>query len=191
MFPNFRVFEQSESVLLAQLSMISSKEDLPAPPPRKADGPVADLADKIEALLKTGKATTCSQAMELLAKSDPALIDRAHEFKQAVAAPVTKTAEQNYRQAILTAKQRYNLSPEAAQQFINRSRPDLREKFVAEHNERHAGSMIGKPMSASRAYWNAVQTAQREKQLSQSDAMKFVNRHHAALRQAMVAEVNG
>ncbi len=192
MFPNFRVFDNSENVLLAQLQMINSKEDQqPAPAVRASSGPMADLADKIEAELKAGRATTCSEALANIAKTSPHVIDRAHDFKQAVEGAVTRTAEQKYFAAIAEAERSRRLTREDAQSFVNRTQPALREQFVAEHNSRHAGSMVGKPIPASRAYWNKVQETAQAKGLSQAEAMRYVNTHFADLREAMVKEVNG
>lgn len=191
MFPNFQVFDESNSVLLSQLEMASSKDVEPSPV-KRLSAPMAKLYDECEALLATGRATTVSQAMEIIGRRDPSIIDRAADFKAAVTAPVANPAERAYFQAIADAKSKHSLSPESARELINKSRPDLREAFVAEHNARHhaLGPAGASAKNASREYWNAVQTAQREKQLSQSQAMQYVNRHHADLRESMVREIN-
>lgn len=192
MFPNkFQVFDESNSVLLAQLEMASAKDTEP-PAPRRLSAPMAKLYDECEALLATGRATTVSQAMEIIGRRDPSIIDRAADFRAAVTTPVANPCERAYFGAIRDAQLKHTLSPESARELINKSRPDLRQAFVDEHNARHAqfGPVGAKVSTATRAYWSKVEEIGKTKGLTRAQAMQHVNKVHSDLRAEMVREIN-
>lgn len=192
MFPSrFRVFDESNNVLLQQLEMTNAKDVEPVPP-RQLNAPTAALYDRIEELVTSGKAKTCSEAMAIIARTNPDVIDRASDFRQAVETPAVQTAEQRYRAAVADAKRQHGLSFEAAQIFVNRSQPALRQAFADEHNARHASGTLlaGRALPATREYWSRVKEVAKAKGLTQAEAMRYVNAHHADLRASMVREIN-
>lgn len=191
MFGEFRVFDQSENVLLSQLQMTNSKEVEPARP--KLSEPMARLYDQVEVLITTGRARSCSEALAIIGATDPATIDAAAAVKSALESPTpVDTAERRYRAAIEQAKRDKCLSFESAQQYVNKAFPQLREDFVSEHNQRHAvhGPVGAKVGTATRDYWAKVDEIQKAKQLSKPESMRYVNAHHTDLREAMVKEIN-
>lgn len=97
-FDGLRIFHDATAVdrLALQIQMVGGDDDTkPTNKPKVAVCPPKVLADAIEEELKAGRASTCSEALRLIAATRPHLIDRASDFKNSVESD-SLTAESRY-----------------------------------------------------------------------------------------------
>jgi hypothetical protein len=187
-----RIFGGVQDTLL-QLEIANAQGDdelrKPQPPRKVTEAPPLQLADAIEAELKAGRATTCSEAMRIIASRSPELIDRAADFKQSVESDKLNAEARYFAQVREEQLKQAGTSRQDAMRLVNRKYPAIRQAYVDEVNARQS-PLDQRQLSASRIYWTKVREIQRERKLSQSDAMRFVNSHFSNLREDMVRELN-
>ncbi len=191
MFPNFKIFDESNNVLLAQLEMVSAKDVEPAPP-KQLSAPMAALYDQVEALvtsagLRPVRKRLRSSGVVIHLSLTARLISRLRlvpPLPPLRSVPTSQLFQTQGRGTTLHLNLRECSSTGPARTFGKRLSMSTTSATKALG---FAGASV---KTASLAYWAKVKEVQKEKNLTQSQAMQLVNRSCPDLREAMVREVN-